>query len=104
VTVGVTDHAQRTMGDMVFVEMPTVGNAYEAGAPIGVVESVKAASDIYAPIGGTVTAVNDEVSETPEMINEDPYDTWIYQLKPSAPAEYKKLLDAAGYKAVLSEE
>jgi glycine cleavage system H protein len=103
VSVGITDHAQRTMGDMVFVEMPTVGKAYEAGDSIATVESVKAASDIYAPVSGTVTAVNEEISDSPEIINEDPYGSWIYRLRPSAAADYKKLLDATAYKKLVAE-
>ncbi|AOE88037.1 glycine cleavage system protein GcvH [Pseudomonas sp. TCU-HL1] len=99
VTVGITDHAQEALGDVVFVELPEVGKTLAAGQEAGVVESVKAASDIYAPIGGEVIAVNDAVSDAPESVNSDPYGSWFFKLKPSNVAELDKLLDAAAYKA-----
>ncbi|MNQ70081.1 Glycine cleavage system H protein [compost metagenome] len=99
VTVGITDHAQEALGDVVFVELPEVGKTLAAGQEAGVVESVKAASDIYAPIGGEVIAVNDAVSDAPESVNSDPYGSWFFKLKPSDVAELDKLLDAAAYKA-----
>lgn len=99
VTVGITDHAQEALGDVVFVELPEVGKTLAAGQEAGVVESVKAASDIYAPIGGEVIAVNDAVSDAPESVNSDPYGSWFFKLKPSDVAELEKLLDAAAYKA-----
>ncbi|MFC6600122.1 glycine cleavage system protein GcvH [Kitasatospora paranensis] len=101
VTIGLSDHAQRALGDIVFVELVEVGKVFEAGEPAGVVESVKAASDIYAPVGGKVIAVNEELADTPELINEEPYEAWIFKLKPSAESEIDKLLDAAGYKAAI---
>ncbi|MCO1622576.1 MAG: glycine cleavage system protein GcvH [Pseudomonas alloputida] len=103
VTVGISDHAQQALGDVVFVELAEVGKVFGAGDPAGVVESVKAASDIYAPVGGEVIAVNEELAESPELLNEEPYDSWIFKLKPSNPAELDKLLDAAGYKALIGE-
>ncbi|MFJ5924519.1 glycine cleavage system protein GcvH [Kitasatospora sp. NPDC092948] len=103
VTVGISDHAQKSLGDVVFVELPKVGQVLKAGNAAGVVESVKAASEIYAPVGGTVTAVNEELGEEPELVNEEPYDAWIFKLKPSDKSEFKKLLDAAGYKALIDE-
>ncbi|MDW2778150.1 glycine cleavage system protein GcvH, partial [Pseudomonas sp. BEA3.1] len=101
VTVGISDHAQQALGDVVFVELAEVGKVFGAGDPAGVVESVKAASDIYAPVGGEVIAVNEELAENPELLNEEPYDSWIFKLKPSNPAELDNLLDAAGYQALI---
>ncbi|MFJ9609162.1 glycine cleavage system protein GcvH [Kitasatospora sp. NPDC101176] len=103
VTIGITDHAQKTLGDIVFVELANVGRTLEAGDPAGVVESVKAASDFYTPIGGEVVAVNEELNDSPELINEDAYDSWIFKLKPAKKAELDGLLDAAGYRATLGE-
>ncbi|MFF9149529.1 glycine cleavage system protein GcvH [Streptomyces sp. NPDC014861] len=97
VTVGISDHAQKALGDVVFVELTEVGKVFAAGEPAGVVESVKAASDIYSPVGGKVLAVNEELSESPELLNEEPYDSWIFKLKPSDRSELDQLLDAAGY-------
>jgi glycine cleavage system H protein len=103
VTVGISDHAQQALGDVVFVELAEVGKVFAAGDAAGVVESVKAASDIYAPIGGEVIAVNEELADSPEQLNEEPYGAWIFKLKPSNPAELDKLLDADGYKAAIGE-
>ncbi len=103
VTVGISDHAQEALGDVVFVELAEVGAMFEAKGQAGVVESVKAASDIYSPIAGEVIAVNDALSGEPELLNTDPYGTWIFKLKPSNPADLEKLLDAAGYKAAIGE-
>ena len=103
VTVGISDHAQEALGDVVFVELTEVGMVFAAGDTAGVVESVKAASDIYAPISGEVIAVNEDLSDTPESLNSDPYGAWIFKLKPANPAELDKLLDAAGYKALIGE-
>ncbi|MBI6953928.1 glycine cleavage system protein GcvH [Pseudomonas sp. CCOS 191] len=103
VIVGISDHAQQALGDVVFVELAEVGKVFEAGDAAGVVESVKAASDIYAPVGGEVIAVNEELADSPELLNEEPYESWIFKLKPSNPAELDKLLDAAGYKAAIGE-
>ncbi len=101
VTIGITDHAQTALGDLVYVELPEVGQEVESGGEMAVVESVKAASDVYAPIGGTVTEVNEALSDDPEMINADPYgDGWIVRLQPSGeaddtmdPDEYQEFLD-----------
>ena len=103
VTVGISDHAQEALGDVVFVELAEVGKVFAAGDAAGVVESVKAASDIYSPVSGEVIAVNDELADAPESLNEKPYEAWIFKLKPSNPAELEKLLDAAGYKAAIGE-
>ena len=100
VTIGITDHAQSALGDLVYVELPEVGQDVDAGGEMAVVESVKAASDVYAPIGGEVVAVNEDLSDDPEKINADPYgDGWIVRLQPSgdgetmSPDEYQAFLD-----------
>ena len=103
VTVGISDHAQEALGDVVFVELAEVGAQFKAEGQAGVVESVKAASDIYAPIAGEVIAVNEELSGSPELLNSDPYGAWIFKLKPSNSVDLEKLLDAAGYKAAIGE-
>ncbi|MFQ6554774.1 glycine cleavage system protein GcvH [Pseudomonas sp. Lb2C1-1] len=103
VTVGISDHAQEALGDVVFVELTEVGKTFAAGDQAGVVESVKAASDIYSPIAGEVIAVNEELGGSPELLNSDPYGAWIFKLKPSDKAEVGKLLDAAGYKSAIGE-
>jgi glycine cleavage system H protein len=103
VTVGISDHAQEALGDVVFVELAEVGKVFAAKDAAGVVESVKAASDIYAPVSGEVIAVNEDLSDSPENLNNDPYANWIFKLKPSKPAELEQLLDAAGYKAAIGE-
>ena len=103
VTVGISDHAQEALGDVVFVELAEVGATFEAQGQAGVVESVKAASDIYSPVAGEVIAVNEELGGSPELLNSNPYEAWIFKLKPSNPAELDKLLDAAGYAAAISE-
>ena len=103
VTVGISDHAQQALGDVVFVELTEVGKVYAAGEAAGVVESVKAASDIYSPISGEVIAVNEALADAPEELNNDPYNAWIFKLKPSDKAELEKLLDAEGYKAAIGE-
>lgn len=105
VTIGVTDHAQDLLGDVVFVELPDVGTEFANGDDIGVVESVKAASDIYAPLSGEVIAVNEELQDTPELVNSDPYsDGWFIKIRLSAPEELGELLDADGYSAVCESE
>lgn len=103
--LGITDHAQALLGDLVFVELPQVGRVLAAGAECGVVESVKAASDLYAPLAGTVIEVNDALGATPELINQDPYGKgWILRLKIEDPAGLTTLLDAAQYQALVDTE
>jgi glycine cleavage system H protein len=97
VTVGITAFAQDALGDIVFVELPKVGNTYTAGDDAAVVESVKAASDIYAPVSGEVVAVNDAVTGAPESINADAYAAWLFKIKPSDANAINGLLDAAAY-------
>jgi glycine cleavage system H protein len=102
VSVGITHHAQELLGDMVFVENPTVGRVLAAGEECAVVESVKAASDVYAPVAGEVVAVNEAVEASPESINQDPYGAWMFRLKPSG--DLSGLMDAAAYAAHVESE
>jgi len=103
VTVGITDFAQDQLGDVVFVELPEVGRSVEPGDTVAVVESVKTASDIYAPVAGTITAVNEELDARPELINEDPYEGgWLFRIEPEG--ELPELLTAQGYNDVAKEE
>ena len=97
VTIGITDHAQEQLGDIVFVETPQAGRKVSAGEAIGVVESVKAASDIYAPIAGEVVASNADLAAAPEKVNEDAFAAWMFRIKPTNVADVEKLLDAAAY-------
>lgn len=104
VTVGISDHAQEQLGDVVFVEVPEVGAEVEAGDSLAVVESVKTASDIYAPVGGVVKAVNEALVEAPELVNDDPYgEGWLFAIEPSSPQQLDELLDAAGYEGSVAE-
>ena len=104
-TVGITDHAQELLGDLVFVDLPEVGASLEAGNDCAVVESVKAASDVYSPVSGEVIAVNEDLDGAPETINEDAFGNgWMFKLKLSDTAELENLLDADGYDALVAEE
>jgi glycine cleavage system H protein len=104
-TVGITDHAQHELGDIVYVDLPKVGSRLEQGKTFGSVESVKAVSDIYAPVSGEVAEVNDSLTTTPEKINEDPHGTaWLIKVRMSAPDEIKKLLSAADYQSYVGAE
>ncbi len=105
VTVGITDHAQGLMGDMVYIELPETGGELAAGKDCAVVESVKAASDVYAPVGGTVTAVNESLADTPEVVNKDPYgDGWLFRLQPGNKGELDALMDADAYGELVAAE
>jgi glycine cleavage system H protein len=104
VTVGITWHAQHLLGDLVYVENPSVGTAFRKGEECGVVESVKAASDIYCPVSGAVVAVNEDLSSSPEKINQDPYAAWMFKLRPSNPGELKNLMDAEQYENLIAED
>ncbi|PIQ09723.1 MAG: glycine cleavage system protein H [Hydrogenophilales bacterium CG_4_9_14_3_um_filter_59_35] len=104
VTVGITHHAQELLGDMVYVENPSVGRQLAAGEECAVVESVKAASDVYAPVAGEVVAVNATLADAPEAINQDAYAAWMFKIKPSNPADVGGLLDAAAYQALVESE
>lgn len=102
ITVGITDHAQDLLGDVVFVELPEVGTAVEADQEIAVVESVKAASDVYAPISGEIVATNDELVDSPELANEDPYGkAWFFKIKPENASDYDSLMSADEYESSL---
>ncbi|EKE87641.1 glycine cleavage system protein GcvH [Idiomarina xiamenensis] len=104
-TVGISEHAQELLGDMVFVELPEVGATYAAGDDCAVAESVKAASDIYAPIAGEIVAVNEDLEDAPETVNNDPYgDGWLFRIKADDASEIENLLDANGYQAVVDED
>lgn len=104
VTIGITDHAQALLGDIVYVELPEMDAEFGASDPVGVVESVKAASDIYAPLPGTVVAVNEKLDDEPEVVNSDPFqDGWIYSLKLDSADDLDELLDAATYKEECEE-
>ena len=105
VTIGITDHAQQLLGDMVFVELPEIGDAVKVGEELGVVESVKAASDFYAPVSGVVTAVNRAIVDNPAIVNSDPYNAgWLVKLKPSHPDEINDLLNADQYQNEIAED
>lgn len=105
VEIGISDHAQSALGDLVFVEVPAVGRTLDAGEACAVVESVKAASDVYSPVAGTVTEVNGELANAPELINSDPYGAgWLFRLRPAAAGALDALLTAADYEAVLQAE
>ncbi len=105
ITVGITDHAQEALGDIVFLELPALGRAVKAGEECAVVESVKAASDIYAPVSGEIVAINQDAADAPESVNSAPYANWLFRIKPSSPAELaaqlSALLDADAYTATL---
>ena len=104
VTIGITDHAQELLGDMVFVENPTVGRQLAAGEECAVVESVKAASDVYAPIAGEVVAVNESVEAEPQTLNEDAFANWLFRVKPANAADLAGLMDAVAYQAAVDAE
>ena len=104
-TIGVTDHAQELLGDLVYVELPEIGSAVAAGDSVGVIESVKAASDTYAPVSGEVVEVNTDLEGAPERINHDPYgDGWMYKLAMEDPEEAEDLLDAEAYAEAIADE
>ena len=105
IVVGITDYAQSTLSDIVYVELPEVGDAFNKGDQFGVVESVKAAADVYLPMGGKVVAVNTALEDTPELVNEDAFgEGWMLRLSPANPGEWDELLDADAYQEVVEEE
>jgi glycine cleavage system H protein len=103
-SIGITDHAQTALGDLVYIELPEVGRVLAALDTCAVVESVKAASDIYAPVAGEVVAVNSAIVEAPEKVNQDPYGEWFFRIKPTDPDAVKSLLDANAYAATIANE
>jgi len=104
ITVGITQHAQELLGDMVFVEAPTVGRKLKTKEECAVVESVKAAADVYAPVAGEVIAANSELDSSPENINSDPYGAWIFKMKPDNTTDVTALMDASAYQAHVDSE
>lgn len=105
ITVGITDHAQELLGDMVFIELPEVGATYTAGDECAVVESVKAASDVYCPVAGEVTAINEELPDSPETLNQDAFDTgWMFKMNPVDAGEVDELMDAEAYAELVESE
>lgn len=102
-TIGVTDHAQEALGDVVFLELPEAGRSLAAGDACAVIESVKAASDIYAPVAGEIIAANLDLADAPEGVNADAYAAWLFKLKPANVGDVEALLDAAGYEAVIAQ-
>jgi glycine cleavage system H protein len=103
-SVGITFHAQDLLGDVVFVQNPEVGKTFKQGEECGVIESVKAAADIYAPLSGQIVAINDELSEAPEKLNQDPYAAWMFRIRPDNAAELAGMLDAAAYRKLAESE
>jgi glycine cleavage system H protein len=103
VRIGVSDYAQDQLGDIVYVEMPEVGESFDRGATFGTLESVKAVSELYMPMGGEVVAVNKALVDAPELINRDPYGNWIIEIRPSNRAEYEELMTSEGYLEMLKE-
>jgi glycine cleavage system H protein len=102
-TVGITDYAQDSLGELVFVQVPETGRRVAAGESCAVLESVKAASDIYAPLAGEVVAANTALADAPGQVNKDPYGAWLYRVKPAGASDYANLLDAAAYRASLGK-
>lgn len=102
-SVGITDHAQSSLGDLVYLEMPKPGRKVKAGEAVAVVESVKAASDVYAPVAGEIVAANEAIAGTPESVNQDAYAAWLFRIKPDDAGAVAKLLDADGYRATIGE-
>ncbi|MFN2134647.1 MAG: glycine cleavage system protein GcvH [Candidatus Promineifilaceae bacterium] len=102
-TIGITDYAQDSLSDIVYLELPSVGDTFGQGDTFGVVESVKAASDLMMPVGGEITAVNEELIDTPEAVNENPYDSWLVKFRLSDASELEQLMDAKAYSAYCEE-
>jgi len=105
IVCGISDHAQESLSDIVYVELPEIGDTFAKGDAFGVVESVKAASDVYVPVGGEIVAVNEDLEDTPELVNQDSYgEGWMIRLAPSDPAEFDDLMDGDDYEAFVAEE
>ena len=103
VTIGITDHAQAALGDLVYVELPKAGRAVAAGEACAIVESVKAASDVYAPLAGTIVAGNETLSGAPEAVNENAYDAWLFKLEPTDAGDLDRFMDSAAYSRLIAE-
>ncbi len=103
VRVGITDFAQEELGDLVYVELPETGKQFAAGDQCAVVESVKTASDLFAPVGGSIVAVNEDIADGPEQVNDEPYNTWLFCIKADSPAELDALMDAPAYQEMIEE-
>ena len=103
IRVGITDFAQQELGDLVNIELPDIGRRFDAGEQCAVVESVKSASDLFSPLSGEITAVNDTLKDAPEQVNDDPYQTWLFCLKAGDLSELDRLMDAAAYQAMITE-
>lgn len=101
IKIGVSDYAQDQLGDIVFAELPAVGDTFNKGDEFGTLESVKAVSELYIPMSGEVVAINEELDDSPELVNEDPYNSWMIEIKPSTPEEYDQLLSASAYMDLL---
>ena len=104
IKIGISDYAQDQLGDIVFVEMPSVGDTFEEGDEFGTLESVKAVSELYAPIGGEIVATNEDLEDSPELLNQDPYGGWIIEIKPNDIQEFEQLLSQESYLGVLKDE
>jgi len=103
VRIGISDFAQEELGDLVYIELPEVGKQFDAGAQCAVVESVKTASDLFSPVTGTVVAINEDIVDSPEQVNDEPYDTWLFCIKADNPAELDDLMDATAYQSMIEE-
>jgi glycine cleavage system H protein len=103
VRAGITDHAQETLGDIVFIDIPAIGASITAGQPCGLIESVKTASDLRAPLTGKLVETNDELRSSPERINQTPYSAWLFRMQPDHASEWEQLLDAEGYRRLLDQ-
>ena len=104
IRIGISDYAQDQLGDIVFVELPEVGDSFDAGDEFGTLESVKAVSELYVPVSGEITAVNSELEDAPELVNQDPYASWFVEIKPAAMDDYETLLEREAYLELLREE
>lgn len=104
VSIGITHHAQEMLGDVVFIDIPALGRKFKQGEECGVIESVKAAADIHAPVSGEIVAANAELSDAPEKVNADPYAAWMFRIKPDNPMQIDTLLDAAAYRKIADAE
>ena len=103
IRIGITDFAQEELGDLVYIKLPEMGKQFNAGEQCAVVESVKTASDLYSPVTGTIVAINEAITDAPEQVNDEPYDTWLFCIKADNIAELDNLMDASAYEAMIKE-